>query len=107
MLSRSIAYLSVGDFSHAEILLDDGRLLGARADSVGGAPPGVQIRTQDYAEWTRKVVIAVPCTLGQKTVALAFATAQIGKPYDPRSIEAFFLARDWRSPQSRHWSCVR
>lgn len=101
--SNMIAYYSDGDFSHVDLVLDDGRLLGARMDSVGGAGPGVQIRTPDYVSWSKKVVIDVPCTAEQKIAALNFAMKQIGLPYDQEAILAFVAARDWRKPDS--WFC--
>lgn len=101
--SNAIAWYGDGDFSHVDILLSDGCLLGARSDSVGGAPPGVQYRKPDYAPWSKQVIISIPCTEEQRLRAVQFAIAQIGKPYDKRSIAAFFVARDWRSPDS--WFC--
>ena len=101
--SDAIAIYSDGAFSHVDILLDDGRLLGARSDCKGGAPAGVQIRTPDYASWSKQVIIALPCTLEQKQRALDFATLQLGKPYDPLAIVAFVAAKDWRLENA--WFC--
>ena len=104
LTSDLIALGGAGDFSHVDILLDDGSLLGARSDSVGGKPPGVQIRPADYVkDWTHQVVIAVPCVPAQKAAALDFAFKQLGKPYDKLAIAGFIVGRDWRSPD--HWFC--
>lgn len=101
--SDLIALGGAGDFSHVDIVLDDGTLLGARSDSVGGAPPGVQIRTPRYARWSHQVLIDMPCTPEQKAAALDFAYQQLGKPYDLLAIAAFVVGRDWRSDDS--WFC--
>lgn len=103
VLSDLIAVAGAGDFSHVDLLLDDDTLLGARHDAVGGKPPGVQIRTRNYASWSKQVIIAVPCTTLQKATALNFATAQIGRPYDIVAILGFVAGRNWRDPAA--WFC--
>lgn len=95
LASDAIALVGAGDFSHVDILLDDGSCLGARSDSVGGAPPGVQIRTAGYAKWPKQVIIEIPCTAEQKRTALDFAHSKIGEPYDKIAILAFVIGTDW------------
>jgi hypothetical protein len=97
LASDLIAFGGAGQFSHVDIMLDDGRLLGARSDTVGGAPPGVQVRTPDYAKWTKQVIIEVPCTMGQKLAAFAFADSKVGESYDKVAILAFALGTDWHN----------
>lgn len=103
LTSDLIAFGGAGDFSHVDIVLSDGRLLGARSDEVGGAGQGVQIRTPDYAKWTHQVLIDVPCMGAEADAALAFAMAQLGKPYDKLAIAAFVVGRDWREDDA--WFC--
>lgn len=103
--SDAIALVGAGIFSHVDILLDSGELLGARSDSVGGKPPGVQVRPAGYLadKWDHQVIIAVPCTVLQKAVADSFAQGQLGKPYDPEAILAFVFGRNWREENA--WFC--
>lgn len=101
--SRAIAWFSSGHFSHTDCMLDDGTLLGARDDAVGGKPPGVQIRPQGYAKWISRVVMRIPCTTNQKNLYTDFLLSQVGKPYDSEAIWAFFFDRDWREDDS--WIC--
>lgn len=97
LASEAIAWYSDGEFSHVDMVLDDGTLLGARING------GVLIRPQGYTVWQKQVIIEVPCTPLQKAVALEFANAQVGKPYDRTAIFAFVAARDWREPDA--WFC--
>ena len=92
------------DFSHVDTVLPDGRLLGARSDRVGGAPPGVQIRNPDYVG--QSVVLRVDLENANELESAAyyeFVKAQIGKPYDEEGILAFIAGRDWHDPQA--WFC--
>jgi uncharacterized protein YycO len=101
--SQIIAWFSAGHFSHVDCLLDDGTLLGARSDLVGGKPAGVQIRPAGYAKFSSRVVMTVPCSAEQKQIYLDFLISQVGKPYDSEAILAFFFNREWRESDS--WIC--
>lgn len=101
--SQAIAWFSSGHFSHVDCLLDDGTLLGARDDAVGGQPPGVRVRPQGYVKWSRRVVMTVPCAADQKKLYHTFLFDQLGKPYDTEAIWAFLFNRDWRARDS--WIC--
>jgi hypothetical protein len=101
--SRTISLFSAGHFSHVDCLLDDGTLFGARSDKVGGKPPGVQIRTPDYAPFSLKVVFSLNTTILQEQSFHAFLYSQEGKPYDKEAIWAFAFNRDWRKKDS--WIC--
>ena len=103
MGSRAIQIFSRGWPSHVDHVLGDGTLLGARSDSVGGKPPGVQIRPANYEVWTKTQSIRLNATAAQETAWLNFLTAQIGKPYDFEAIAAFAIDRDWRNPEK--WFC--
>ena len=92
-----------GPYSHVDIVLLDGMLLGARSDSVGGQPPGVRIRPPDYEDWEHVAQIAIDCTPAQEALAYDFAHTQLGKPYDNTAIIGFIFNRNWREDDS--WIC--
>lgn len=92
-----------GDFSHVDVVLDDGRLLGARVDALGAPAAGVQIRAADYKEFSAKKIVTLGANEGQTAKFLDFLHQQIGKPYDLKGIIGFVIGRDWRSPNS--WFC--
>jgi hypothetical protein len=101
--SQVIAWFSAGHFSHVDAVLDGGMLLGARSDSIGGRPPGVQIRPPEYIKFSLRVVMAIPASDAQSEAFYAFLQRQVGKPYDSEAIWAFFFNRDWRETDS--WIC--
>lgn len=102
--SNIIAYFGHGaNFSHVDTVVREG-LLGARSDSVGGAPPGVQIRDPNYVRGARAILrLELECSPEITQRYLDFVYAQIGKPYDVEGIEAFVLGRDWHDPDA--WFC--
>jgi len=106
--SSAIAWFGGGIFSHVDGVLDNGRLLGARSDAVGGAKPGVWTRAPDYEKWKIKKTFTLPCYKAQHDAFYRFAADQIGKPYDKNSIVGFFTGRevreDWRNPSA--WFCA-
>lgn len=96
--SRAIAWFSAGGdrgFSHVDAVLADGCLLGARSDSVGGKPPGVQIRPDNYEKWYRRVRFELDATPAQEMEWRKFLYAQVGKPYDSAAIVGFAFGRAW------------
>ena len=101
--SAAIAWFSQGHFSHVDAVIPEQGLLGARNDSVGGKPPGVQIRPHDYAKFSTRVVMTVPATPAQASAFYGFLGSQLGKPYDTAAIWAFVANRDWRQEDS--WIC--
>jgi uncharacterized protein YycO len=90
-------------FSHVDIVLPSGELLGARSDEVGGKPPGVQVRPAGYTGTERFEVFELPATPTQESAFYAYALEQVGKPYDKLAILAFVLGRNWRD--EGHWFC--
>jgi uncharacterized protein YycO len=98
-----VAWFGAGHFSHVDAVLDDGTLLGARSDRVGGQPPGVQIRPPNYTKFLRSVVMVIPATDEQNAAFYAFLHSQVGKPYDRRTLSAFWSNRDWRHTDG--WIC--
>lgn len=106
-IGRLIAYATEGPVGHVDIVLSDGSLLGAQHQAgLGGQSAGVQIRPGDYGVtcgMTHRIRVTVPCSDSQAEALVAFARAQIGKPYDTLAIEAFVADRDWRDPKA--WFC--
>ena len=96
-------------FSHVDIVLPDGRLLGARSDWIkpldGSAPipPGVRVRPANYEKWKRRVVFELAATKKQEASFYKFLNAQVGKPYDKLAIWAFVANRNWRDDEA--WFC--
>jgi hypothetical protein len=101
--SRLIELKGGGPYSHVDIVLKDGTLLGARSDAVGGQPPGVRIRPPDYESWEHIARISIDSLPYQEANAYAFAQAQLGKPYDTTAIIGFIFNRGWREDDS--WIC--
>lgn len=105
--SKAIEIFERGWPSHVDIVWPDGRLLGARSDTitVGGEtiPPGVQFRPQNYEIWTRAERIDIDANDLVLTKFYNFLEAQVGKPYDKTAIAAFPFQRDWRELDS--WFC--
>lgn len=82
-------------FSHVDIVLPDGRLLGARDDAVGGEPAGVWIRPPNYEHWVRRQVLTYLChPLGVKR-AHDWAMGEISKKYDDDAIAGFIFGQRW------------
>lgn len=90
--------------THVDCMLSDGLLLGARSDSVGGKPPGVQIRPPGYIAVQRAEIVTLACDDDQAARWNAFLLAQLGKPYDLVDLLADFVGgRNWRNPNA--WWC--
>lgn len=85
-----------GIWSHVEFVVGDG-YLGSQA------PDGVLLRPKTYCTPSEQLLcsVVVPDAVGAQV--LAFAHAQIGKPYDYKSILGFVLRRDWRDTSA--WFC--
>ena len=109
--AAAIRYLSVSDYSHVDLVIPQGialqhgkpiptkyGLLGARLNG------GVQLRSPNYAEFTRKELRG--CVVPDVHAAYTFAFAQVGKPYDKGAIVDFFLRRQRRfTPLEKSWFC--
>ncbi len=100
--SRAISWFSSGHFSHVDIVLPDGRLLGARSDSADEVK-GVAVRRADYEVWRKRVVFTIPCSTFQSVSCHDFAFAQVGKPYDHTAILGFMFDRAWMDSDA--WYC--
>lgn len=101
--SSLIRLFEHGWCSHVDVVLPEGKLLGARSDVIGGAPAGVQIRRPAYENWSRTELVQLLATPKMEARFYGFLNAQIGKPYDKTAIVAFALNRNWREDDS--WFC--
>lgn len=94
-MSHAIRWFTWSEYSHVDLVLPSGRLLGAHVRD------GVQIREPGYAAFTRverRIVRDV------SPVALDWACRQIGSPYDVAAIFGLLVRRDhWRQPD--RWFC--
>lgn len=107
-----IRRLSHSPFSHVDFVLDNGNLLGAsnqgpNSPYIEGNPKGVAIRPPDYQEFgiRRRMVIKTD----KAQFIMAYALAQLGKPFDNSALYAFLSegtpgVRDWRDPDK--WFCA-
>jgi hypothetical protein len=105
VFSRAIAWYGegYGGFSHVDAIMPDGSLLGARDDSVGGKPPGVQIRPPEYAKWTRRAIVQLPCSAADASLWQGWLRSQIGSPYDKPAILGFLIGKD--DHHKGYWIC--
>ena len=96
-----------GRFSHVDVIMPDGRLLGARSDVIGGMPEGVQIRPEKYADWAEVLRVFKDVTADQEAMFYTFLNRQLGKPYDKIGIVDFIFGmahdRNWRDETA--WFC--
>ncbi len=84
-------------WSHTEIIIPDGRYLGARIKG------GVQIRPADYCKVKREERYSIPVEDAQYEQIMDFAHAQIGKPYDYEDIIGIAVQADWHN--LNRWIC--
>jgi hypothetical protein len=111
--SDVIRRLCHSPFSHLDVVLPDGNLLGSsdspHAPSIEGNPGGVAIRPPDYQTFGIRRMANVFST---EAVELAFYTklrSQLGEPFDDTALHAFigkvsFMpTRDWTDSSS--WFC--
>ena len=103
MASWLISRFGNGYWTHVDIVLPGGELLGARSDAIGGKPPGVQIRPPGYELWVDRMVIEIEASPWSLALGRGFLNKQLGKPYDRLAIVAFAMDRDWRN--EGQWIC--
>jgi uncharacterized protein YycO len=92
--SLIIRRMTWSEYSHVDIVMPNGDLLGARANG------GVQIRKPGYGKFTKvhhEVAVDAPDSVYE------FAKSQVGKPYDWKAILNFGLERNWQEDDS--WFC--
>jgi hypothetical protein len=113
-----ICCLTHSPFSHADLVLDDGTLLGASDNpeapiiktTPSGNPRGVAIRPVDYQRFAIRQDAVIATTPEIKKAFTDFCVAQIGKPFDTSALKLrtflspLFADRDWRD--DRKWFCI-
>ena len=78
-------------YSHVELVLPDGRLLGARGDG------GVAIREPARAPVVARFAVEAPDSV------IDTALQQLGRPYDWAAIAGIVTRRNWQQPD--RWFC--
>jgi hypothetical protein len=85
LISDTLAWLSSSEFNHVDAILEDGRLLGARSDNVGGPDwldwSGVRIRPRNYVNFELIKTMEVPATKLQYDRFYDFLKGEIGQPH--------------------------
>lgn len=84
------------EWSHVELVLPDGRLLGA------AAPHGVVYDTLEN-RLSIASEVAMMQLPGDEDAALAWAVQQLGRPYDWLGVAGVGLHRDWE--EDDRWFC--
>jgi len=102
--SRLIEWFGGGLYSHVDVFLANGMLIGARSDFIPkGTPAGVQIRPPDYLKGQASKILSLEVSSAEAGSFYSFLLLQKGKPYDRIAILGFATGRDWRSKDS--WFC--
>lgn len=105
-MSGAIAYWGgaggVDRFSHFDIVLPDGYLLGARDETIKTdvegyevIPPGVQIRPPGYAKWVARQVVKFYGDTKQIDDAYEWALEMVGHKYDEDAILGIIFGQRW------------
>lgn len=102
---KIIRWFSHGQWSHVDVVLEDGRLLGSQDCAMErGIQAGVQIRPADYVGNAQTLRVGLDMSVGQAFQFGHFLNEQLGKPYDWTSIASFATHRDWRDDEA--WDCA-
>lgn len=108
LMSAMIRYRSGSKWSHVDVVLPDGYLVGARAfretttDNLYTYAKGVQKRHANYHQFSHALRVKIK----NKSCAADYydwIEKQIGKPYDMSAIWGFTFNREWRSDDA--WFC--
>ncbi len=100
-----IRHMSHSPFSHVDMVLEDGSLLGAsnspQAPIIAGNPSGVAIRPVDYQDFGAKhhMIIRTP----RANAIRAAWMSQLGKPFDNSALKNFLSDK---LPTSRVWDAT-
>jgi hypothetical protein len=112
LVSLLIAKACRSDFSHVDVVLPDGTLLGAsnspKAPYLKGNPGGVAIRPPDYQPFAIRRVATLKASPEVETNFRVVLQSQLGEPFDDTAMHAVFSARpntgrDWRDADA--WFC--
>ncbi len=97
------------DFSHCDLVLPDGNLLGASDQGthsrfIEGNPCGVAIRPPDYQAFGIRRIAIIETKKADRIIDVAHS--QLGKAFDPEALRAFLSngpSREWRVDST--WFC--
>jgi len=113
-ISLWICRLTHSPFSHVDLLLDDGNLLGSSnsplAPVVSGNSRGVAVRPPNYQRFAVRRDAQIMTTPKRKQRFHDFCMAQLGKPFDREALKptiflsSSFEKRDWRIDDK--WFCA-
>lgn len=103
--SRLIAWYGsgYGGFSHVDAVMQDGSLVGARSDQVGGQPPGLRRRPPQYEHWRMQTLVTFPNTEALYPAFEKATLAKVGSGYDKADILGFIIGKPLMQPG--HWIC--
>lgn len=91
--------VSTPGFSHVDIVMSTGWLLGARDETitVNGVKyaPGVQLRPPGYATWIRRQIVEFNVAARDLRVANGWARDMIGHKYDEDAILGIIFGQRW------------
>jgi hypothetical protein len=103
--SFAIRWMGHSPFSHQDIVLEDGNMLGAsdqgpKSPCIEGNPCGVAIRPPDYQQFglRRRMIIKTPLA----DLIIARVKTQLGKPFDKGGLHNF-LSSAKPGPDTRNW----
>lgn len=82
-------------WSHVDLVMPDGSLLGARAGD------GVQVRSKSPASHAQRYSVDVSHAVAYAVIKKA--ESQVGKPYDWTGIAGFIVRRNWQKDDA--WFC--
>lgn len=107
-ISFAIRAATHSQWSHVDMLWDDGTLIGSVSSAQGPYAAGVQKLTLEerfkYSKISKHRIDRLQ--LRDESAARAFAESQVGKPYDWGGIIALplpFIGRDWQ--RDDRWFC--
>lgn len=105
-----IRHFSHSPFSHVDMEMADGNLLGSSdspdAPVVSGNPRGVAVRPPDYENYGRRCRMVIETAAADAVREIALT--QLGKPFDNSALKGFLSdampgQRDWRATDK--WFC--
>ena|ERR1700744_1986814 len=88
VISDAIRLVTFSEWSHTEIMTDEGTYIGAHSDG------GVQERPADYTKVSRERRYSIPVSDWAQEEIMKFARSKIGTPYDFEDIAGLFLHHD-------------
>lgn len=104
-----IRWFTWAPVSHVDLVLPNGKLLGARSKAItaGGLTyaAGVQARPPEYLKFSKVIRATLFCSATQEDAIYAMAQKQLGKPYDLANIADFVFHDDKDDLTGRKWIC--